>query len=181
MTKILFILILSFSVTCFAQDKLTIPSESLRNFYNKTIINTLTDSADRKQCEKYGFILIQTDFDTTALVKKVGDIKFRYFSSEVPLQSILDKPYKKHIDQTIYIVNHFLINQDTVDVNIGRQVIAQVDKKNAMIRAECGGTMGYIPTGRFINSRVSNSWTFTPDSVFLNRAFEAMKKKLNKN
>jgi len=168
-------------LTCYSQDKVSIPKDTLQQFYNKTIINTLTDSLDQNQCSKYGFILVQTDFDTTVLVKTIGDIKFRYFNSKTSVLSVLEKPYKKHIDQTIYIINHFIINRDTVDVNISRQTIGRIDKKMCSLRVECGGTMGYIPTGRFIFDRTLNIWTFTPGSVFINQYMEEMKKKFNKN
>lgn len=181
MKKMLTIIFLLISFTCLSQDKAAIPQDSLQYFYNKTIMNTLNDSLRQKQFEKYGFILIQTDFDTTLLVKKIGDIKFRYLNSKTSILSVLNKPYKKHLDQTIYIINHFIINQDTIDVNIGRRTIINVDKKMFFLRAECSGAMGYIPTGRFIYDRALNNWTFTPGSVFINQYLEAMKKRLNKD
>ncbi len=179
MTKTLTILILFFSFPTFSQDNWSMSQDSLRSFYNKTIINTLTDSLDKKECEKYGFILIKTDFDTTGLVKTFGDITFRYFSSKTPLQNVLDKPYKKHVDQTIYVVNHILFNRDSVDVNMGRQKIGRVDKKTSLIRSECAGAMGYFPTGRFVYNKSSNNWAFIPGSVFVNRAIEYSRKKTN--
>jgi hypothetical protein len=126
----------------------------IAEFYNQTISIHFSKAADISQ--KTEIRIIQTEFDTSRLIKNLKSIKFKFINQETDKLSALEKPYKGNIGREIYWINHKFISQDTVDVNIGGWTIMKASRKGLSIAAWCGGTMGYIPTARFI--RNENGW-----------------------
>ena len=126
----------------------------IAEFYNQTISVYFSKAADN--CKKTENRLIETEFDTLRLIKNLNLIKFKFINQKTDKLSALEKPYKRNIGREIYWINHKFISQDTVDINIGGWTIMEASRKGLSIAAWCGGTMGYIPTARFIRNK--NGW-----------------------
>lgn len=149
----------------FGQD---INDSLLTTFYNKTIALYFSDTSFSNKT-KFDRILLQTDFDTTGLIKYSGLNKFKYFDSKTNIHSVLNKPFKINNGRNIYWVNHKIIQQDTIDINIGGWTIKSVRKKAIFLGGGCGGTMGYIPDGRFIFDKGKKTWTFVSGQEIINQ------------
>ena len=89
---------------------------------------------------------------------------------------MFDKPFKINNGRNIYWVNHKIIQQDTIDINIGGWTIESVTKKTMSLGAWCGGTMGYIPDGRFIFDKEKKTWTFVSGKEIINQKMSLWKK-----
>ena len=124
MTKLITILIIILPTVSLGQD---INDSLLTTFYNKTIALYFSDTSFSNKT-KLDRILLQTDFDTTGLIKYSGLNKFKYFDSKTNKHSVLDKPFKINNGRNIYWVNHKIIQQDTIDINIGGWTIESVTK-----------------------------------------------------
>jgi hypothetical protein len=172
MTKLITILIIILPTISFGQD---INDSLLTTFYNNTIALYFSDTSFSNKT-KFDRILLQTDFDTTKLIKYSGLNKFKYFDSKTNKHSVLDKPFKKNNGRNIYCVNHKIIQQDTIDINIGGWTIESVTKKTMSLGAWCGGTMGYIPDGRFIFDKEKKTWTFVSGQEIINQKMSLWKK-----
>jgi hypothetical protein len=133
----------------------------LATFYNKTLSYYFSDSTTYHDQKIFGCILLKTEFDSSKLTKFIGPNRLSYFNSNSSEHSVLDKPLKKNKGRNIYWINHKLIGIDTVDINIGGWTIEEASRKKLYLAAWCGGTMGYIPDGRFIYDKPSDKWTFT--------------------
>jgi hypothetical protein len=125
----------------------------LGTFYNQTISIHFSKAAENPENT---IKILQTELDTDKLIKNLKLIKFKFINEKTDKLSALEKPYRKNSGKEIFWINHKLIGQDTVDVNIGGWTIMKASKKGLSIAAWCGGTMGYIPTQRFI--RNENGW-----------------------
>lgn len=165
MAKTLTLLIVLFPTFLSAQN---INDSLLTTFYNKTIAHYFSETSlgDRT---KFDYILLRTNFDTTGLIKYSGLNKFKYFDSLTAIHSMLDKPFKSNNGRSIYWVDHKIIQQDTVDINIGGWTIENVSRKRITIGAWCGGAMGYIPKGRFIFDKAKNTWTFVSGQAIIDQ------------
>jgi hypothetical protein len=128
----------------------------LGTFYNQTITIHFSKAADSSHKMEFDCRIIQTEFDTIRLIKNLKSIKFKFINEKADKLGALEKPYKKNVGKEIYWINHKLISQDTVDINIGGWTIMKASKRGLSISAWCGGTMGYIPTVRFIKNE--NVW-----------------------
>ena len=144
----------------------------LTTFYNLTLNSYFSDTAVHEDQEKFGSILIQTDLDTSKLVKNIGANSFLFYSSKTPEQQMLSKPYKNHKDRSIYRIEHKSYGQDTIDVNIGGWTIGDVNKKHISLGRWCGGTMGYIPDGRFAYSIQKGTWIFITGQKIMEQKLE---------
>ncbi len=172
MTKLATILIIILPTVSFGQD---ITDSLLTTFYNKTIVSYFSDTAFSNNV-KFDRILVQTDFDITGLIKYSGLNKFKYFTSKTNKHSVLAKPFKINKGRAIYWINHKFIQQDTIDINIGGWTIESVTKKRMHLGAWCGGTMGYIPDGRFIFDKEKKTWTFISGQEIINQKMRLWRK-----
>ena len=132
----------------------------MSTFYNKTISHYFADTSIVKRNTKFENILLQTDFESSQLLKNFNKNKFTYFTSKIDLRSFLKKPFKKNNGRTIYRISHTVLDKDTIDVNISGSELSNVTRKALTINIWCSGDMGYIPAGRFIFDQLSESWTF---------------------
>ena len=147
----------------------------LATFYNKTIALYFSDTSFSNKT-KFDRILLQTDFETIGLIKNLRFNKFKYFDSKTNKHSVLDKPFKINNGRNIYWVDHKIIAQDTIDINIGGWTIESVTKKTMYLGALDGGTMGYIPDGRFIFDKEKKTWTFVSRQEIINQKMSLWKK-----
>ncbi len=171
--RILIILTILLPIISFGQN---INDSLLSTFYNKTISLYFADSTFNNHHSEFETILIQTDFDTSRLVKYLDKNKFTYFDSNTDKHSILEKPFKKNNGRNIYCINHNVLHNDTIDVNIGGWTLSNVTKKTMSLGAWCGGTMGYIPNGRFIFDNFSKYWIFVSRQEIINHKWTQWKK-----
>jgi len=172
-TRLLKILTILLPTISFGQS---INDSLLSTFYNKTISLYFADSSINNHHPEFENILLQTDFDKARLIKYLDKNKFTYFDSNTDKHSILEKPFKKNNGRNIYWVNHKVLHNDTVDINIGGWTLNNVTKKTMSLGAWCGGTMGYIPDGRFIFDNVSNYWVFVSRQEIINQKVTKWKK-----
>ena len=80
------------------------------------------------------------------------------------------------------------ISSDTIDINIGGpsinvKKVLKIRKGRIITRevnylAGCGGTMGYIPTARFIFDKEKNKWTFKDYEDILEEKLAERKKRI---
>lgn len=172
MTKLIAILIIILPTVSFGQD---INDSLLTTFYNKTITLYFSDTSSNHKI-KFDNILLQTDFDTLGLIKNSGLHKFKYFDSKTNKHSVLDRPFKINNGRHIYWVDHKIIQQDTIDINIGGWTIESVTKKRMSMSAWCGGPMGYIPDARFIFDKEKKTWKFISGEEIINQTMNLWKK-----
>lgn len=67
---------------------------------------------------------------------------------------------RKLTKEKIYRVKVDTIAVDTIDVNmIGCEVT--IERKTTNIAVDCGGTMGYIPDGRFVYDAATKQWHYS--------------------
>jgi hypothetical protein len=165
MTKLITILIIILPKVSFGQD---INDSLITTFYNKTIALYFSETSFSNKT-KFERILLLTDFDTIGLIKYSDLNKFKYFDSKTNKHSVLDHPFKINNGRNIYWVNHKILEQDTIDINIGGWTIENVTKKTMSLSAWCGGTMGYIPDGRFIFEKEKKTWTFVSRQEIINQ------------
>ena len=132
----------------------------LATFYNKTLSYYFSDSTNNYDQNVFSSILLKTEFDSSKLVKYIGPKKLTYFNSNSSEYSVLDRPLKKNKGRRIFSITHKFFGQDTVDIDIGGWILEEVSRKKLNLAAWCGGTIGYIPTGRFVYNRTSGNWLF---------------------
>lgn len=138
-------------LTLFAITGQTVAQESnsLTNMYFSTI-EYYFDSIQGKD------LIIISDTLSDLLPDNINKNHIKFYSDID--QALVDR---KKGTFTIYWINHKRIGKDTVDVNIGGWT-GKVNKglfftngklslKKFELAAWCGGTMGYIPTQRFVN------------------------------
>ncbi len=174
-TKQLILLAIFFPAISIGQ---TISDSLLGTFYNKTLVLYFPDTTVHKDQVKFGCIILQSDLDTSKLIKHSGLNKFKFINSNTNKKSILDKPLEKNKDRNIYWINQNA-GTDTIDINIGGWTIEQVDKHNFLLGAWCGGIMGYIPNARFVYNKIINSWTFISGQEIRDEEELKLKKQLN--
>ncbi len=156
--KFILIFILSFPNISSGQ----VPNDSLLSaFYNETIKDFFLKSSERnrKKQDKFKWKLIQTNIDSTNLIKSHGKDKFKYYNKR-NVHKVLSRPYKRNIGRDIYKIRYKSFGEDTIDILIVTWTIEKISKKNISFHGGCGGDMGYIPEGRFVFNKVTKSWIF---------------------
>jgi hypothetical protein len=145
----------------------TLSDSLLAVLYNQTLTSYFPDTLPNKDGKKFGYIIIQTDFDVSKLIEKNGVNKFKFINSRTRKQAVLNKPLKTNRNRKIYWIKHNVYGRDTIDVNIGAWEIEDVNKKRISLSVGCGGDMGYIPDGRFIFNSNNNTWIFISGKVII--------------
>jgi len=155
MKKLLLIFVLHFSLFSFGQD---IADTTIAQFCNIALEDYFDSANIPSKNNKFNSLLIETEFDTSMLLKTVDSNKLFFFNTKQGVKSLLDKPYKNHNGRSIYGLRYHIYNKDTVDVVIHGYTIDNIKKKSMSIGVWCGGTLGYIPTARFV--RKESEWTY---------------------
>ena len=145
----------------------------IAGFYNSTLINYFTFYADRDEM-KFGSIIIRTNADTSLLLKQVGNNRFKFSDSQSSIKSQLTKPIWKNKARNIYSIDHTYLSNDTIDVNVGHWIVEKASNRYLNLGAICGGTMGYIPDGRFIYNSTNNTWEFLSKQDVLRQKVKAL-------
>jgi hypothetical protein len=145
-------------------------------FYNKTLEYYFPDSVKLPDQKKFGHLLIMTDFPTAIMLKKRGRNKFKYFKNFNELDTLLAKPYKKNDKRNLYWIKHDSLGLDTIDINIGGWTM-YIENNETSMAMWCGGTMGYIPDGRFIYDRILNQWVFVSSDEIMDQVIREFKLK----
>jgi hypothetical protein len=149
----------------------------LVTFYNKTLTYYFSDSITHPDQKKFGCLLVKTDFQTTRLLKSRGSNKFKYFNDSTQKNRVLVWPYRRNNGRSIYWINHKFLGIDTLDVNIGGWTLEKAKRRNLYFAAWDGGTMGYIPDGRFIYDKTIRSWLFTSNEEIVTQKNEEYKRR----
>lgn len=123
--KLLTFMIVFLPTVLFGQE---INDSLLTTFYNKTISIYFSDSSYRHN-PKFDSVLIETNFDTSGLIKNLGLCKFKYFDSTISIVSVLDKPLQVNDGRGYFWVGHTILSQDTVDLIIGVWTIEYKSRK----------------------------------------------------
>lgn len=78
----------------------------------------------------------------------------------VPYNKLKNLKYRKFLKEKIYRIVINTIAPDTIDINL--IVFSSIKFKWGKVygEIECGGTMGYIPDGRFIFNATSKQWEY---------------------
>jgi hypothetical protein len=176
-TRLLIVFLIILPTISFGQN---LNDSLLVTFYNKTLTYYFSDSIPHPDQKKFACLLVKTDFQTARLIKSIGPNKFKYVNDNTHQNKVLVWPYRRNNGRSLYWINHKLIGNDTLDVNIGGWTLEQVRRKKMNIAAWCGGTMGYIPTGRFIYNKVTGIWLFTTSSEIIAQKKEEYKLKQDK-
>jgi hypothetical protein len=113
----------------------------------------------RKKDEKFKYKLIRINIDSTNLIRSNGKDKFKYYNKR-SVRKVLSRPYKRNNGRDIYNISYKPFGADTIDILISTWTIVKMTKKTFKIHVGCGGTMGYIPEGRFVFNQTTKSWTF---------------------
>lgn len=101
-------------------------------------------------------ITLITTISPSLLPNTINGLPVRVFPD---FYSLRKRKNRKLTKEKIYRVKVDTIATDTIDVLIiGCEVT--IERKNTNIAVDCGGTMGYIPTGRFVYDAASNQWHY---------------------
>ena len=101
-------------------------------------------------------ITLITTISPSLLPNTINGLPVRVFPD---FYSLLKKKNRKLTKEKIYRVKVDTIAADTIDVLIiGCEVT--IKRKNTNIAVDCGGTMGYIPTGRLVYDAASKQWHY---------------------
>jgi hypothetical protein len=102
--------------------------------------------------------------ETTKRLKNIEELNYLKFMSN---EELIKESLETKRNLNVIRVTHKIISQDTIDINIG---YLDVKAKRALhfnrglkfvkadFKLSCGGTNGYIPTGRFIYNSSNNKW-----------------------
>ncbi|MEM6804635.1 MAG: hypothetical protein AAF696_24760, partial [Bacteroidota bacterium] len=89
------------------------------------------------------------------LNEAIGNNRIKFIDQGDPL----DQYFKEGEVRNIYTVFHETISWDTIDVIIIERKL-KVENGKKLILISCGGTLGYIPDGRFIFDPQTYNWNF---------------------
>jgi len=138
----------------------TINDSLIVSCYNKTIISYFSDTTNLKGQKQYNNIHIFTNTDYQNLIDQIDSYHLKYHPKKTDIRDILEKPLRKNNGRYIYGLNHIIKSQDTIEVNLTGETIVEISKKSINIGLWCGGTLGYIPTAKFIFNYSQNSWDY---------------------
>src|SRR6185312_11523430 len=163
---VIFILTLFLFCTSFGQKY---PQTLVDSFCNETILYYYTDvakpleSSEVKTYKPRDPYILKSEL-TTNLKTQFNNFTVRYVTQQQALEEIAATEDKTGALDKISVTQL----QDTINVDIGGWAI-QITKvkrkhgKNIPVHsnfsASCGGTLGYIPTCRFVYNRSTKKWT----------------------
>ena len=144
------------------------PNELVDSFCNETIDYYYTDFAkplDSIEARNYlpnDAYILKSDL-TKNLKTNFNQFTVRYLTQQEALAEISKTDSKTGALEKIFVTQL----QDTVNIDIGGWAIRVTKVKfvkgqprniHANFAASCGGTLGYIPTCRFVYNRETSSW-----------------------
>ena len=177
MKRVIVILIVSFLPLKLIGQ--TINDSILTSFYNKLLFEYFSDSTNINSNRKFKYALILTDFDKAKLTSSISSIKIKYLNRDANLEKELDKPFKNNNLRNLYSIEHKVIAIDTIDIILSSALI-EISKKKILLSMWCGGTMGYIPEGRFVFSHSKNSWLYINKKTLIDEQLSRETKMLRK-
>ncbi len=145
------------------------PQSLVDSFCNVTIEYFYTDFAkplDSIEALTYkprNPYILNSEF-TTNLKNQFKDFTVRYVTQQQALEEFVKTKNRTGALEKLFVTQL----QDTINVDIGGWAVqvTKVKYKNGKaipvhsnFAASCGGTLGYIPTCRFVFDRTTNSWT----------------------
>lgn len=149
------VILLLLSLATMSQN---ISDSLLYSFSNKTMVshfeNELLNRKPRKEV-----IPVITSLDASKLIQSCGKIKFEFFQKQEDIN------FKKHVnsrtrEKTLYNLSYKIVSNDTIDIDFTKSLIVLNKDKKIDINVYCGGTKGYIPSGRFIYNNEMQEWLF---------------------
>jgi hypothetical protein len=140
----------------------------LCSFLHQTLYSFFEDSMIINEQNDFKNVLIEIDFDIDCLPKNIKDFKFEYLLSnkENELKKYLE-PLKNGQSRMLYRLRYKPLSTDTIDVTISSSEIYKDKETGYKIAMLCGGTMGYIPQGRFIYDEKRDEWNFISGKTIL--------------
>ncbi|MEI6815009.1 MAG: hypothetical protein WCL14_00255 [Bacteroidota bacterium] len=151
----------------------------MTTFFNKTLVEYFSDTVPKIDQIKYGCLLLQTDWDTTKLLKSVGVNHFKYFEIFNQVGNFLVKPIKKNKGRLIYHISFGYYARDTLDINIYYSIIEGFIKQLIDSGDIRDGKLGYIPTARFIYDNEKGIWIYHSFQESLNKRLSEIDKHLH--
>jgi hypothetical protein len=99
-------------------------------------------------------------FLTDTSIKNIPDSICGRPTKIVPYKKLKNLKYRKFLKEKNYRIVINTIAPDTIDINL--IVFSSIKFKWGKVygEIECGGTMGYIPDGRFIFNATSRKWDY---------------------
>jgi hypothetical protein len=135
---------------------------------NQTLYSFFEDSIVIHEQGKFKDVLIEIDFDIYCLIKETKYLKFEYLSlnKEDEYKKYI-KPLKNKQYRMIYFLRYTSLSIDTIDITISSSNIYKGGEKGYEVAILSGGTMGYIPQGRFIFDKKNGEWSFISERMIL--------------
>ncbi len=160
------ILTLFFSDTSFGQKYPQTLVDSLCNvtieYYYSDFIRP-TDSVEALTYKPRNPFILKSEL-TTNLKTKFNDFTVRFVTQQEAIDEFVTTKNRTGTLEKLFVTQL----QDTINIDIGGWAIRVTKVKykngkpvavNSNFAASCGGTLGYIPTCRFIFDKTTNSWT----------------------
>jgi len=162
----LFILTLFFCDTTFGQKY---PQTLIDSFCTETIEYYYTDFAkplDSIEASTYkprDPYILKSDL-TTNLKTQFKDFQVRYVTQQQAIDEFVKTEHRTGSLENLFVTQL----QDTINIDIGGWAVRVTKVKykkgktipvHSNFAASCGGTLGYIPTCRFVFDKTTNSWT----------------------
>jgi|GEM_PF-2601038 hypothetical protein len=157
MKAFLIIVISLFALTVNGQN---INDSLLATFYNQVLVNSFDNGVNCGNRKTYEY-LIKTDFDTARLIKRVGWVRLHFYKEESSLRGLLLRPWRRNKGRVIYRMSNTIYNTDSVDIDLTGVEIVSVTRRNISLSVSCGGTLGYIPSARFIFNKETKAWKYS--------------------
>ncbi|RYE50937.1 MAG: hypothetical protein EOP48_18965 [Sphingobacteriales bacterium] len=160
------ILTLFFSDTSFGQK---FPQALVDSFCNVTIEYYYTDfikpldSVEALTYKPRDPFILKSDL-TPTLKSKFKDFTVHYVTQQEALEEFVKTKDRSGSLEKLFVTQL----QDTINIDIGGWAVRVTKVKykngktipvNSNFGASCGGTLGYIPTCRFVYDGTTNSWT----------------------
>lgn len=137
---------------------------------NSTSVDTLVDSFIRRTIVDYfnywapqypnSIPKRNITFVSDIAIKNLPDSICGRPTRIIPYDKLKNLKYRKFLKEKIYRIVINTIAPDTIDINL--IVFSSIKFKWGKVygEIECGGTMGYIPDGRFIFNATSRKWDY---------------------
>ena len=136
---------------------------------NSTSVDTLVDSFIRRTIVDYfnywthqypnSIPKCNITFVSDIAIKNLPDSIYGRPTRIIPYEKLKNLKYRKLLKEKVYRIGINIIAPDTIDINLISWDI-KFKWGKAAIGVECGGTMGYIPDGRFIFNATSRKWDY---------------------
>jgi hypothetical protein len=133
----------------------------LYSFCNVVLQEYFADTATINKQGTFTTVLIETKLNFKKLISKTEFLKFVYIDvTPCKKRNHLLKTKSTIEGRMLYSLTYKIINIDTIDVNIHEMTLYKDNLKNFHVEMSCGGTFGYIPTGKFVFDSNTKKWLF---------------------